>query len=237
VKFDAPAALGFTEALEGSVSPRSIRASGTAVTLALTTDQLRTMLADNTELVRGLFAELSHHTDGSGSTAVQSTGGADELARLAGDGVITIEKIFALQFVPYFSRLSADEAQELAAIAHTTPMKAGATLFTQSARPAMWLLATGEVRLDEPGGTSLTARGGDIIGSLFSLADQEAGRTATVVHDGVALRIDRDDLFELLGERPDLMRQTFAGMMKLSKLSDLSRISGFSSLTGVRAAV
>ncbi|MEO5895597.1 MAG: Npt1/Npt2 family nucleotide transporter [Vicinamibacterales bacterium] len=237
IKIDAPAALGFTEALEGSVSPRSVRASGTAVTLVLTTDQLRTMLADNTELVRGLFAELSHHTDAPGSSAVQSTAGAGELARLARDGVITIEKIFALQFVPYFSRLSADEAQELAAIAHTTPMKAGATLFTQSARPAMWLLASGEVRLDEPGGTSVSARGGDVIGSLFSLADHEVGRTATVVRDGLALRIDRDDLFELLGERPDLLRQTFAGMMKLSKLSDLSRISGFSSLTGGRTAV
>jgi hypothetical protein len=37
------------------------------------------------------------------------------------------------------------------------------------------------------------------------------GQAATVTRDGVALRIDRDDLFDLLGERPALLRQLFCG--------------------------
>ena len=235
-KFDAPAALGFSEALEGSVALQSVRASGTAVTLALTTDQLRSMLADNTELVRGLFAEISQRGK-AGSSPVQSTGGSAELARLAVDGVLAVEKIFALQFVPYFSRISADEMQQLSQIAHTTPMKAGTTLFTASSQPSMWLLASGEVRLEEAGLAAVTARGGDMLGSLFPIADQDVARTATIVHDGIALRIDREDLFELLGERPDLLRQMFGGMIHLSKLSDISAMSGLSGLTWKRVTV
>ena len=32
---------------------------------------------------------------------------------------------------------------------------------------------------------------------------------------GVALRIDRDDLFDLLGERPELLRELFEGMFRI----------------------
>ena len=38
---------------------------------------------------------------------------------------------------------------------------------------------------------------------------------------GVALRIDRDELFDLLGERPELLRQLFEGMFRIgSNLAD-----------------
>ena len=42
--------------------------------------------------------------------------------------------------------------------------------------------------------------------------DSRLGRSAEVLRSGVALRIDRDDLFDLLGQRPELMRQLFEGM-------------------------
>jgi hypothetical protein len=41
-----------------------------------------------------------------------------------------------------------------------------------------------------------------------------------VVRSGVALRIDHEDLFEMLGERPELLRQVFEGMFKMGKASD-----------------
>lgn len=214
---EAPAALGFAEALEGSVSARSVRTAGTAVTLALTTDQLRTMLADNTELVRGLFAEMSNRAESPGCGPVRATGAAADLARLAEDGIVPVEKVLALQLVPYFSRLSAEETQQLAAITHTVSMIAGSTLFSASSPPATWLVLSGEVQMEEPGGAPLTARGGDVIGSFCALSGREVGQAATVVAGGIAMRIGRDELFELLGERPDLLRQMFAGMMTLSR--------------------
>ena len=35
-----------------------------------------------------------------------------------------------------------------------------------------------------------------------------------VIEPGIALRIDRDDLFDVLGERPELLRQMFAAMFR-----------------------
>jgi hypothetical protein len=35
-----------------------------------------------------------------------------------------------------------------------------------------------------------------------------------VLRGGVALKLDRDDLFGLFGERPELLRQIFAGMFR-----------------------
>jgi hypothetical protein len=35
-----------------------------------------------------------------------------------------------------------------------------------------------------------------------------------VVQSGVALRIAREDLFDVLGERPELLRQMFAAMFR-----------------------
>ena len=56
---DAPAAFGFVEALQGAQIRRTIRTLDVAVTLAMSADELRTLLADNTALVRGLFTTLA----------------------------------------------------------------------------------------------------------------------------------------------------------------------------------
>ena len=57
--FAAPAAFGFGEALQARPMRRSVRTTGIAVTLAMTADELRTQLAYNPELVRGLFATMA----------------------------------------------------------------------------------------------------------------------------------------------------------------------------------
>ena len=46
------------------------------------------------------------------------------------------------------------------------------------------------------------------------MAGRTLGRSAKVVRGGVALKIDREDLFDVLAERPDLLRQMFAGLFK-----------------------
>jgi CRP-like cAMP-binding protein len=106
----------------------------------------------------------------------------------------------------------------LASIARTVEMTAGTQLFAESAPPTLWLLLTGEVALSDPaGGPPLVARGGDTIGSYGTLSGHSIDRSAQVVRSGVALRTDRDDLFDLLGERPELLRQMFEGMFRLEQ--------------------
>jgi CRP-like cAMP-binding protein len=211
---DAPAALAFFEAMAGLAMPETLRTSGSAVTLALTVDELRTLLADNTDLVSGLFATLAAGSDES-DRAVHPTNAARELEQLAQGGLTAIERVLALQYVPLFRRVSADEIQHLAMVAAPVTMTAGSVLFAESAPPALWLVVRGEVLLDSSTGQpQVSARGGDIIGSVTTMAGRSLGRSAKIAKDGVAIKIDREDLFEVLGERPELLRQMFAGMFR-----------------------
>jgi CRP-like cAMP-binding protein len=135
---------------------------------------------------------------------------------MAAGGVQPIEKILALQRVPVFARIAADEMGALAGIAHTVTMTGGTALFAQSAPAALWLILSGEVSLDDPNeGGQVVARSGDVIGSLCMLSGQPLGKSADVLRGGVALRIDRDELFDLLGERAELLRQLFEGMFRV----------------------
>ncbi len=213
----APAALGFAEVLQGLAMAETLRTTGVAVTLALTTEELRTMLSDNADLVSGLFSTIAERCEACAAGPIHTSGTAAELAHLAeGGSVSPVEKILALQRVPLFARVTVEEMRQLAAIAQAVTMTAGSRLFAESATPAIWLLLSGEVSLENAaGGTHLVARGGDVIGSLATIAGRPLGLSADVLRSGVALKIDRDALFDTLGTHPELLRQIFAGMFKL----------------------
>ena len=191
--------------------PETIRTVGVAVTLALSVEELRTLLADNTDLVAGLFTTLV----GTAASAnpVEPTGSVDALAGLAANGLTPVEKILALQRVPAFARVSADEALELARVTRTVEFAAGAQVFPASATPAIWIVLSGELALEDGARAVAAARGGDIIGSMSTMAGIPLGRAATARQAGLALRIDREELFELLAERPMLLRQLFESLI------------------------
>jgi len=136
------------------------------------------------------------------------------MAKLAADGLQPVEKVLAIQRVTIFRHFSAEEARNLATIAQTVEMKEGVQLFQAADPPATWLIMSGEVQLEatdrHPAGV---ARGGDGIGSFGALAGPSIGQNARVTRAGIALRIDRDDLFEMLGDRPEMLRQLFAGIL------------------------
>jgi CRP-like cAMP-binding protein len=209
-----PAALGFDEALQGQPMRETVKTDEVAVSLVLTVEELRTLLADNTDLVTGLFATLSTD-DASSRGPVQSTAAGKELAVLAAGGLSPIEKVLALQRIPLFSRTSVDEMQQIAPVASVVTMASGAALFAESAPPALWLILSGEVALTSSASpVPLQARAGDIIGVLEMLSGHPLGLAAKVIEPGVALRIAREDLFDVLGERPELLRQIFAAMFR-----------------------
>ena len=212
---DAPAALGFAQALQGVTMRKTVRTVDKAVTLALTVDEFSTLLADNTDLVRGLFATLAQRVDPVTCSNLQSTGATTELRQLAADGVLPVEKILALQKLPVFARIAPDEMIALAGISHTVVMNAGSSLFTESAPVALWVILSGDVSLADAGGAESVAHAGDVIGSLSMLSGKPLGQRGDVSGSGVALRLDRDALFDLLGERPELLRQLFEGMFKI----------------------
>jgi len=167
-------------------------------------------------LYSALSRQLAKRVEPSICCNLQSTGATTELRELAADGLLPVEKILALQRLPVFSRIAPDEMAALAATTDTVVMKAGSSLFAESAPVALWVVLSGEVSIaDVGGGNQSVAHAGDVIGSLSMLSGQPLGKIAEVVRSGVALRLDRDALFDLLGERPELLRQLFEGMFKI----------------------
>jgi CRP-like cAMP-binding protein len=211
-----PAALGFAEALAGTPMPETIRTEGVAVTLAMTAEELRTLLADNTDLVAGLFTTLSASMC-AGEPCVQSAGSTAELGGLTSSGLSPVEKVLVLQRVPLFSRVSADEMRLLAELTRTVPLEAGVSLFPESASPALWVVISGAISVKGaaagPDGT-FTAGPGDVLGAISTMAGRPLGMSGEAVRPGVALHLERDDLFALLGERPELLRQIFSGIFR-----------------------
>ena len=213
---DAPATLGFVQALQGVAMRRTMRTVATTVTLAMTAEELRTLLADNTDLVRGLFATLAARVDPVTANDVQTIDKPGELQQLASGGLQPVEKVLALQRIPVFARIAAEEMTALAGITRTVIMTAGQPLFVASAPVSLWLILSGEASLADAASGAQTVLGtGTIIGSLAMLAGRPLGTSADTVRSGVALKIDRDELFDLLGERPELLRQLFEGIFRI----------------------
>jgi len=213
---EAAATFGFVEALQGTQTRRTVRTMGVAVTLALRAEELLTLLGDNTALVRGLFTTLADRVRPETASNVQATGAAQDLEPLTASGLRPVDKILALQRVPVFARISAEEMRALADITHTEQMIAGGPLFPPSAPVALRVIMSGEVALaDAAAGGEVLARAGDVVGALCMLSGRPLNYSAAVVRGGLALRIDREDLFDLVAERPALLRQLFEGIFRM----------------------
>jgi AAA family ATP:ADP antiporter len=212
----SPAALGLTEALQGIPMQETLRATGSAISLALAADELRQLLTDNMDLAGGLFATL----DGQVLAPIEqlaASSGPGEIEELAEDGVAAVEKVVILERVPVFAGLTAEDICHLAEIARTTPLRMGAPLFATSAAPAIWIVVSGEIALEGDGGTPLAVTAGCAAGIPATLSGHTLGRAVRVVREGVALRIEREDLFELFAERPTLLRQLLTNVFSIGE--------------------
>ena len=213
-----PATLGFEELLNGNLMSRTIKTLEPCVSLRLSTDEMRTLLADNTDLVRGFFRTLDGRGSENGERSVMRGEAGEELARLAASHLTPIQKVLALQRISVFSKVSATEMRHLAAIAHQVELVEGAVLSGEADPPVVCIVLCGAVLLEAPDASMPTLRAGpgDTVGMHEALAGAAAGaasqRRLTIADRGAALRIDRDDLFDLLGQRPDLLQQIFSAL-------------------------
>lgn len=204
------AALGFEEVVQNVPVRATLRTTSRAVCLVLSVDQCRTLLAENPDLVQGLFQViLEAPAFAAGAAVVRGSGGAEALAI---DGLTTVEKVMALQRTSTFADFRTDDLVALANVARRVPLVAGAALVVEGAPPALVVVVAGEVAIDRPGGPRVVADPGDAIGLYETLAGRPIAGTASVARDGIALRIDHEDLYEALGDRPGLLQQLFAAL-------------------------
>ena len=213
-----PATLGFEELLNGNLMSHTIKTLEPSVSLRLGTDEMRTLLADNTDLVQGFFRTLAGRDPKSERAIVKADAG-EEFARLAASQLTPIQIVLALQRISIFSRISATEMRHLAAIAHQVELVEGEVLSGEADPPVVCVVLSGELLLEAPDGSTpaLRAESGDVVGiheaqAGPAVATGRQPRRLTVGKAGAALCIDRDDLFDLLGQRPDLLQQIFSAL-------------------------
>lgn len=202
-------ALAFEEVVQNAPMRASLRTATRAVCLVVTVDEARTLLAENPDLVEGLFRVIVDAPAFAGTSAVVRGGGAAHA--LAADGLTPVEKVMALQRISTFARFRTNDLLALADAAQRVTLAAGATLSGEGAPPAVFILVAGEVAVDRPDGSTVTADSGDAVGLYESLAGRTV-RAARVITPGVALRIERDDLYDLLADRPQLLQQLFGAL-------------------------
>lgn len=190
----------------------SVRTMDMTVCLALTGEEIQVLLADNSHLVPGIFQMLCENSQ-AGRAVVK--GHQSPRPSLPAEGKFTpIEKGLVLRAIPVFSQVSPDEVIALASIAVETRLTAGEDLLAEADRPAIYAVILGELSVQKDAETPIIAGPTDVIGIYETLAGIDFGFHARVQQDGIALRIDRDDLFDLFVQRPALLRQVFGALFK-----------------------
>jgi HEAT repeat protein/CRP-like cAMP-binding protein len=201
----APAAIGFEEMLQGVPLRATVRAADVAIALSLTREEFLTLLSDNIELTHGLFKMLLDTRQRAGIGPVVRGQLPAEARRLAADGLQAIERVLLLQSSPLLQHATGDQLLRLAAIAREVPLAEGTILFGESENPAIYAVLSGELTVEAPGAAPMILSEGDTVGLYETLAAVPAGAQVTVTKSGIAMRIDRQALFDLLADDIELL--------------------------------
>ena len=201
----APAVLGLHEVLEGAPAATTIRAVGPIICLRIAAADLLTVLSDNVQLAQGLFRML-----------LAPAGGRPAFVRQAGlghDGPV-VDAAMVLARHPLFERASAPQLLALTSATAGVPLTEGAELFRAGDAPAIYVLMSGEVALECAQGAPVVVRPGTALGVAETLVGLGSEAGATVTKPGHALRLDREPLFDVLGDDVDLMQVLFSGVLR-----------------------
>jgi hypothetical protein len=135
-----------------------------------------------------------------------------------------IDKALILQALPIFSQAWAEELNELTTIVHEVPLDGECLVFSEGDPPSIWIPLDGELCLEPPqGGNTITVVAGDALGVAETLAGRAMGWRGRVAQQGKALKIDREDLFELLAHRTELLQGVFGALFRSAAQSTKGR--------------
>jgi AAA family ATP:ADP antiporter len=213
---EPPLALGLQELLEDRPMSQTVRTLDASACLSLSGEDFRTMLADNTDLMQGLFRTLSDGDTAGGQTLLR---GSSAGARLSGLKELNpAEAVFALEAIPVFSGIPAEELPWLAAAADQLRMTNGSNLFRRGEPAAIYVLVSGSLLIqqdgDQPG---QTAKPGDALGIMESLAGRSLECVATAQEESLVLRLNREELLDVLSQRQAILQQFFTNLFRMGR--------------------
>lgn len=127
----------------------------------------------------------------------------------------TIEKVLFLQEIEIFSAVKGESLAYIATIAHEREYEKGQMVFKENTpADALYIVLEGSVRLLRGEEEIGVAEKGEAIG-MWSLFDDEP-RLASGVAAGsvVALIIDRDDFYDVLGDHVEITQAMFKSLVQ-----------------------
>jgi AAA family ATP:ADP antiporter len=227
-EIEPPATLGLEELLEERPHRETVEAIETSVSLQLTVEEARSLLADDTDLVQGFFRwVLDHPAFGTGRLVVRGTerSAVDQMLAsspvpmrrvevavpdVAGQSLRPIDVVLAVRRIPIFARSSVEARLALAAIARQERLALDGPFALAADAPAIHIVVEGELATTDAAGAPITIGPGDALGVLETCAGVPYGVDVRVTAPGTALRITHEDFFDLLAQRADLLQAMFA---------------------------
>ena len=171
-------------------------------------------MADSTGLLEGLLRMLCVRMPKEISDPVVRRAGVHTPA----DGAVKVDAIAKagmFEALPVFSQVSREEMLTLTGIVSEANVVSGAQIFLETDSPALHLLISGSISLESTeDGSVMTAGAGDAVGLYQMLAGIPLIRHARCLEDTRFLRVDREDLLDLLMQRPDLRRQLLGSLFR-----------------------
>ncbi len=211
-----PASFGFDEVFEGVPHRATASSTGITVVLSMLHDHFLGLLSENTELAQGVFRTLLDPSDRQASAFVVREAVRPPMVARPGDGLQMVEKMLVLAEMQVFSGASSDQLAALAGITREVTLVVGEVLVGAGDAPAIHILLAGEVAVAPvDGGLPLAAGAGDCTGLYETLGGREqTGWRGHVTRGGVALRIEREALFDLLADQVDLLQGCFGALQR-----------------------
>jgi hypothetical protein len=212
----APAALAFEDMLVDRPLRRTMTADGAVISVALSGSDFLTMLSDNIAMAQGLFQMLLADR---AELAVERHAASPALPLLPSDLTLNhFDKALLLRQNPLLGGASVTQLLELAVVTREVTLSGGAPLASGDEPPAAYHLLGCEVQLEDGSGPPITVGPGRTVYLMETLAGIAPRNRAVVTRGGTALRIDQDELFDVLSDHLDLLQGVFSGVLNAIEL-------------------
>jgi CRP-like cAMP-binding protein len=207
--------IGLEEVLASRPMRRAAGTQSSAVCLSGRNERVLALLADHAAVTEGLFRSYLGLDSSTIQPIVRGAMPTPETLFPAstngGQPLSLAQKALLLEQTAIFSHAAAEALLALSNVVVEVPLREGDTLFSRSDAPSIYILLSGELSVDvsEQPDPAIAGRG-DELGVVPTLTGRPMGTRARVIREGAALRIQRGDLFDFLGDHVDLLQAVFS---------------------------
>ncbi len=117
-----------------------------------------------------------------------------------------LEKVLALRSAPLFGKLPADALLPIANLCSELEVESGDALIQAGeVGDSLYIVVRGSVRVERDGVSLAVLGAGECVGEMAALDWEPRSASVTVEEAGSLIRLDRNDLLDLLADHPLLV--------------------------------